>query len=68
MEKQSKILIVLLIVFLICVGVFWFQFNNNVSSKGTVYNEGKIVKTTNYFNNNSSTNCPNIWNNGVCEQ
>ncbi len=44
------------------------QFNNNVSSKGTVYNEGKIVKTTNYFNNNSSTNCPNIWNNGVCEQ
>lgn len=32
MEKESKILIVLLVALVICVGVFWFQFNNNVST------------------------------------
>ena len=51
MEKQSKILIVLLIVFLICVGVFWFQFNNNVSkfccTKGEATSLDKAI--ANYF-------------------
>lgn len=32
MEKQSKYLIILLLAFVICIGVFWFQFNNNVST------------------------------------
>ena len=32
MEKQSKYLIILLIAFVVCIGVFWFQFNNDVST------------------------------------
>lgn len=32
MEKQSKILIVMLVVLVICIAVFWFQFNNNVAT------------------------------------
>lgn len=32
MEKQSKYLIILLVALVICVAVFWFQFNNNVST------------------------------------
>lgn len=32
MERKSKILIVLLVALVICVGVFWFQFNNNVAT------------------------------------
>lgn len=30
MEKQSKILIVLLVALIICIGVFIYQFNNDV--------------------------------------
>jgi hypothetical protein len=30
MEKQSYYLIILLVAFVICIGVFWFQFNNDV--------------------------------------
>ena len=32
MEKQSKYLIILLVALVICIAVFWFQFNNNVST------------------------------------
>ena len=32
MEKGSKYLIVLLVAFVICIGVFWFQFNNDVAT------------------------------------
>ena len=32
MEKQSYFLIILLVAFVICMGVFWFQFNNDVST------------------------------------
>ena len=32
MEKQSKYLIILLVAFVICMAVFWFQFNNDVST------------------------------------
>lgn len=32
MEKQSYYLIILLIAFVICIGVFWFQFNNDVAT------------------------------------
>ncbi|MCQ2971176.1 hypothetical protein SAMN05216439_1033 [Methanobrevibacter gottschalkii] len=47
MEKQSKILIVLLIVFLICVGVFWFQFNNNVSTF-MIVNETHVTENSSF--------------------
>ncbi|WP_405294945.1 hypothetical protein [Methanobrevibacter sp.] len=30
MEKKSYYLIILLVAFVICIGVFWFQFNNDV--------------------------------------
>ena len=32
MEKQSYYLIILLVAFVICIGVFWFQFNNDVAT------------------------------------
>ncbi|AMD17193.1 hypothetical protein TL18_03640 [Methanobrevibacter sp. YE315] len=32
MEKQSYYLIILLVALVICFGVFWFQFNNNVAT------------------------------------
>lgn len=32
MERQSYYLIILLIAFVICIGVFWFQFNNDVAT------------------------------------
>lgn len=32
MEKQSYYLIILLVAFIICMGVFWFQFNNDVAT------------------------------------
>lgn len=44
MEKQSYYLIILLVVFVICIGVFWFQFNNDVPTfimlDATEVNEG----------------------------
>ena len=32
MEKESYYFLLLLIGFVICIGVFWFQFNNDVST------------------------------------
>ena len=32
MERKSYYLIILLVAFVICMAVFWFQFNNNVST------------------------------------
>ena len=32
MERKSYYLIILLVAFVICMGVFWFQFNNDVST------------------------------------
>ena len=32
MEKQSKYLIIILLVFAVCMGVFWHQYNNDVST------------------------------------
>ena len=32
MERQSYFLIILLVSFVICMGVFWFQFNNDVAT------------------------------------
>lgn len=45
MEKKSYYLIILLIAFVICIGVFWFQFNNDVPTfmmiNATEVNEGE---------------------------
>lgn len=43
MERQSKILIVLLVALVICVGVFWFQFNNNVATF-MIVNETEVTE------------------------
>lgn len=43
MEKQSKILILLLVAFVICIGIFWFQFNNNVSTF-IIVNETQVTE------------------------
>ena len=32
MERKSIYLIIALIIFIICIGVFWFQFNNDVAT------------------------------------
>lgn len=32
MEKQSKYLIIILLAFVVCISVFWYQYNNNVST------------------------------------
>ena len=32
MERKSYYLIILLVAFVICIGVFWFQFNNDVAT------------------------------------
>ena len=32
MERESYYFLILLIAFAICIGVFWFQFNNDVST------------------------------------
>jgi len=42
-ERQSKILIVLLVAFVICMAVFWFQFNNNVSTF-MILNETEVAE------------------------
>lgn len=43
MEKQSKILILLLVVLVICLGVFLYQFNNNVSTF-MIINESEVAQ------------------------
>lgn len=32
MEKQSKYLLIILVVFVLCIGVFLYQYNNDVST------------------------------------
>ena len=32
MERQSYYLIIILIAFLVCIGIFWFQYNNDVAT------------------------------------
>ncbi len=48
MEKQSYYFLILLIAFAICIGVFWFQFNNDVSTfmiiNNTEVQEGDTFK------------------------
>lgn len=43
MEKQSYYLIILLVAFLICIGVFWFQFNNDVATF-IIINETEVAQ------------------------
>jgi hypothetical protein len=42
-ERQSKYLIILLVALVICIGVFWFQFNNNVSTF-IIVNETEVAE------------------------
>ena len=48
MEKQSYYFLLLLIAFAICIGVFWFQFNNDVATfmiiNNTEVQEGDTFK------------------------
>ena len=43
LERQSKYLIILLAAFVICMGVFWFQFNNDVSTF-MIINETEVAE------------------------
>lgn len=43
MERKSYYLIILLIAFVVCIGVFWFQFNNNVSTF-IIINETEVAE------------------------
>ena len=43
MERQSYFLIFLLVAFIICMGVFWFQFNNDVSTV-IIINESQVAE------------------------
>ncbi|MBE6499122.1 MAG: hypothetical protein E7Z80_01055 [Methanobrevibacter thaueri] len=43
MEMKSYYLIILLVAFIICIGVFWFQFNNNVTTF-IMINETEVVE------------------------
>ena len=48
MEKQSYYFLILLIGFAICIGIFWFQFNNDVTTfmivNATEIEEGESFK------------------------
>lgn len=48
MERESFYFLLLLIAFAICIGVFWFQFNNDVSTfmivNATEVTEGESFK------------------------
>lgn len=43
MEKQSKYLIVLLLIFTICIGVFLYQYNNDVATF-IIVNETQVAE------------------------
>lgn len=43
MERKSYYLIILLVALVICMGVFWFQFNNNVSTF-IIINETQVAE------------------------
>ena len=62
MEKQSYFLIILLIAFLICIGVFWFQFNNDVSTF-IILNESEVSQ-----NGSFSGMLMDSYSNGVANQ
>ncbi len=62
MEKQSKFLIILLIAFIICITIFWFQFNNNVSTF-IIVNETQVNQ-----NDSFSGMLVDSYGNGVANQ
>lgn len=43
MERKSYYLIILLVALVICVGVFWFQFNNDVATF-IIVNETEVTE------------------------
>ena len=47
MEKQSYYLIVLLVALVICFGVFWFQFNNDVATF-MIINETEVAENASF--------------------
>lgn len=62
MEKQSYFLIILLVAFVICMGVFWFQFNNDVSTF-IIVNETEVQE-----NGSFSGMLMDAYSNGVANQ
>ncbi len=62
MEKQSYFLIILLVAFLISMGVFWFQFNNDVSTF-IIVNETEV-----HENGSFSGMLMDAYSNGVANQ
>jgi len=62
MEKQSYFLIILLVAFVICMGVFWFQFNNDVSTF-IILNETEVQE-----NGSFSGMLMDAYSNGVANQ
>jgi hypothetical protein len=47
MERKSYFLIILLIGLVICVGVFWFQFNNDVATF-IIVNETEVAENESF--------------------
>ena len=47
MERQSYYLIILLVALVICFGVFWFQFNNDVATF-MIVNETEVVEGSSF--------------------
>ena len=47
MERKSYYLIIALIVFAICIGVFWFQFNNDVPTF-ILINETEVTENSSF--------------------
>ncbi len=47
MERESYYLIILLVALVICFGVFWFQFNNNVATF-MILNETEVVENASF--------------------
>lgn len=47
MERKSYYLIIALVVFVICIGVFWFQFNNDVPTF-ILINETEVTENSSF--------------------
>lgn len=47
MERKSIYLIIALIIFVICIGVFWFQFNNDVATM-MILNETQVKENQSF--------------------
>lgn len=47
MERESYYLIILLVALVICFGVFWFQFNNNVATF-MILNQTEVVENASF--------------------